>query len=123
MGLGVTELAPAPAPAFDIGDVVLIAFPFSSGQASKTRPALVMSKRDAYGDVLLLAITSNPGTPSGIAITAADMVHGQLDRDSWIKPEKVNVVESVRIKRVLGHAKPAVLMQVRAHLCPLLGCV
>lgn len=117
MGLNVT------APAFDIGDIVLVKFPFSSGQGEKKRPALVLTGRDAYGDVLLMAITSNPDTPDGIPITTADLDQGRLDFDSWIKPAKVNAVESDRIARVLGRANLTMLTQVRAKLCPLLGCV
>lgn len=114
--------SPSTAP-LEVGDIVLVAFPFSDGQAAKKRPALVMSRRDVYGDVLLLAITSNPATPDGIAITTADLQHGHLALASWIKPDKVNVVDSARVQRVLGRAKPQVLSQVRARLCPLLGCV
>ena len=121
--MGRTVTPPQDPLALDVGDIVLVAFPFSSGQAAKKRPALVMSRRDAYGDVLLLAITSNPATPDGIPITTADLTNGRLDLASWIKPEKVNAVDSARIQRVLGRARPYVLSQVRARLCPLLGCV
>jgi mRNA interferase MazF len=108
--------------AFNVGDIVLVSFPFSDGQSTKKRPALVMSPPDAYGDVLLIAITSNPDTPGGIPIAGGDLVDGQLTRQSWVKPEKVNAIEVRLIQRVLGRVKPSLLTQVRATLCPVLGC-
>ena len=103
--------------------MVLVAFPFSDGKTIKRRPALVMSRRDNYGDVLLLAITSNPDTPGGVSIGNADLASGALPRPSWIKPEKLNSVHGSRVERVLAKAAPAVLVNVRAKLCPVLGCL
>lgn len=106
----------------DIGDIVLVEFPFSDASATKRRPALVMSLRDAYGDMLMLPLTSNPDTPDGIPVTTADMVRGSLPKPSWIKPDKLNCVDSQRVRQVLGASTPALLAEVRARLCPMLGC-
>lgn len=105
-----------------VGDIVLVSFPFSDASAAKSRPALVMSECDAYGDALMAAITSNPHTPDGIELAAADLSQGSLKVRSWVKPHKVTPVEAARVVRVLARAKPQVLAAVRASLCPALGC-
>ena len=107
----------------EVGDVVLVTFPFSDGKTGKRRPALVMSQRDDYGDLLLLAITSNPGTPDGVSIGNADLASGTLPAQSWVKPLKLSSVHTSRVERVLAKAAPGVLASVRAKLCPVLGCL
>lgn len=104
------------------GDVVLVAFPFSGGGQSKRRPALVMSAVDAYGDHLVVPITSNPGATDTVPLTQSDMAHGALTTDSWIKALKPNPVPRKLIERVLGKVTPATLAQVQGRLCPALGC-
>lgn len=103
--------------------MVLVAFPFSDGKTVKRRPALVMSPRDDYGDLLLLAITSNPDTPHGVSIGNADLASGTLPVQSWVKPSKLSSVHTSRVERVLAKAAPRVLASVRAKLCPVLGCL
>lgn len=103
--------------------MVLVAFPFSDGKTVKRRPALVMSQRDDYGDLLLLAITSNPDTPHGVSIGNADLASGTLPVQSWVKPSKLSSVHTSRVERVLAKAAPPVLASVRAKLCPVLGCL
>ena len=110
------------APVLEVGDVVLVAFPFSDGKTVKRRPALVMSRRDDYGDLLLVAITSKPGTPNSVSIGSADLSSGSLPTRSWVKPEKLSAVDGSRVERVLAKATPGVLASVRARLCPVLGC-
>jgi mRNA interferase MazF len=105
-----------------VGDVVLVVFPFAGGGQSKRRPALVMSAVDAYGDHLIVPITSNPGAADTIALTHGDMEHGALAKDSWIKALKLNPVPGNLIERVVGKVKPAILAQVHGRLCPALGC-
>ena len=45
-------------------DIVLVAFPFTDGQAAKPRPALVITTSDRNGDVLLAFISSNISGPT-----------------------------------------------------------
>lgn len=105
-----------------VGDVVLVRIPFSDGQQDKKRPALVMTQADAYDDVLLLSITSNPAVPGGVAIQTGDLAGGSLDRPSWVRAEKLNSIEARRIDRVIATATPGLMQRVRDRLCPFLGC-
>jgi mRNA interferase MazF len=105
-----------------VGDVVLIRFPFSDGTQEKKRPALVLTPPDAYGDLVMVPITSNPAAPGGIAIGVTDLQGPTLHKPSWVRPDKPNSIESTRVDRVIASATPALLQRVRDQLCPLLGC-
>jgi mRNA interferase MazF len=45
---------------FERGDLVLIPFPFSDLSPAKRRPVLLLTRPDAYGDFVALAVTSPP---------------------------------------------------------------
>jgi hypothetical protein len=53
---------------FERGDLVLIPFPFSDLSAVKKQPVLLLSRPDAYGDFIALAVTSRPQTDHGVAL-------------------------------------------------------
>jgi mRNA interferase MazF len=63
---------------FERGDLVLIPFPFSDLSAAKKRPVLMLTRPDAYGDFIALAVTSRPQTDHGIALAPADLAQGSL---------------------------------------------
>ncbi len=108
--------------ALTVGDIVLVAYPFSDGSASKMRPALVLAGVDAYGDALLMGITSKPDAKHTIALNNADLSTGQLPKTSWLKSASVTAVHHSKISKVLASVKPTVLGTVRKNLCPRLGC-
>jgi mRNA interferase MazF len=105
-----------------VGDIVLVAFPFSDGSASKLRPALVLASLDAYGDALLMGITSKPDAKHTMALNNADLSTGQLPKTSWLKSASVTAVHQSRISKVLATVRPTVLVAVRQQICPRLGC-
>ena len=54
---------------YDFGDVVLVGFPFTSLQATKRRPAVIISNRSYQQnrpDVILMAITGQIREPLSI---------------------------------------------------------
>jgi mRNA interferase MazF len=59
---------------FERGDLVLISFPFSDLSAAKKRPVLMVTRLDASGDLIALAVTSRPRTDRSIALDPADLV-------------------------------------------------
>ncbi len=71
------------------GVVVLVRFPFSDLSASKLRPALVVA-RAGVSDWVLCQITSNRyGDPQSVAITKSSFSTGGLERDSFVRPDKL----------------------------------
>ena len=71
------------------GDVVVVPFPFSDLSSAKRRPALVLSSTPG-GDVILCQITSKLST-NGFAVRVSIEDAGKcgLERESFIRPNKV----------------------------------
>lgn len=82
------------------GDVVVIPFPYSNLRGSKRRPALVITP--AEGDDLILgAITAQPGRViNSIGITSNDFTSGSLNRNSYVRIEKLFTAE---LSLILSH--------------------
>ena len=108
--------------AFAFGDVVLVAFPFTSQAASKQRPAVVISRR-AYNlarpDVVLMAITSRIQQDAGDRLIAAWASAG-LIKPSAIKPVIATLEQSL-ILRNLGALSDADKALVRSAIQEVLG--
>ena len=104
------------------GDIVLVQFPYSDQPSNKKRPALVLSEADAYGDVMLMGITSQQHASEIVEISNHDLAQGSLPKTSWLKTSSVSAVHTSRISKVLAHVQPVMLEQARACICPRLGC-
>lgn len=105
-----------------IGDIVLVKYPFADSPQAKPRPALIVTEPDDYGDMLLMPITSQLSALHILPLTPQDLTHGQLSRPSGLKVNKLAPVHSQLCTPPIAHLRPEVLAQVRQHLCPRLGC-
>lgn len=90
---------------YDFGDVTLVGFPFTNLQATKKRPAVIISRRSyqqSRPDVILMAITSQIRSElaTGEAILKDWQVAG-LVKPSILKP-LIATLEKDRIIKVLG---------------------
>ncbi|WP_415878831.1 type II toxin-antitoxin system PemK/MazF family toxin [Methylomonas sp. TEB] len=90
---------------YDFGDVVLVAFPFTNLQATKKRPAVIVSRQSYQQnrpDVILMAITSQIRQPltTGEAILQ-DWQAAGLAKPSVLKPLLVTL-EQTQIVKVMG---------------------
>jgi mRNA interferase MazF len=100
---------------FEFGDIVLVAFPFTSQDASKKRPAVIVSSR-AYNssrpDVVVMAVTSQLRP----TLTLGDVRIGDWQAAGLIKPSAIKSVfatfeQSLIIRRLgaLGASDQAAL--------------
>jgi mRNA interferase MazF len=90
---------------YDFGDVVLVRFPFTNLQATKKRPAVVISRKTYQQnrpDVILMAITSQIRQPlaTGEAILQ-DWQAAGLAKPSVLKP-LIATLEQSQIVKGLG---------------------
>lgn len=72
---------------FDPGDVVLVRFPFTDLEATKQRPALVLSPRAfaaRHGDVVVMPLTSRSQPDAALELT--HWKEAGLPRPTWLKP-------------------------------------
>jgi mRNA interferase MazF len=106
---------------FERGGLVLIPFPFSDLSAAKKRPVLLLTRPDAYGDFIALAVTSHPQTDHGIALDPADLLQGSLPLASWIRTDRVVTLNTSLVVKELGRVSEAVITAALSRLCAFVG--
>lgn len=103
------------------GDVVLVNYPFASGDGTKTRPALVVqcdANNRRLENTLIVQITSRiryaNSEPTQLLIEAASATGQQagLLNDSAVSCENVFTVRQDTIIRLIGSLPPNVMQQV-----------
>lgn len=87
---------------YNKGSVVTVDFPFTDKSGSKIRPALVIS--DEIGsNVIICPITSSiPRNQFGVFLGINDMSTGSLQRDSYIRPDKVYTIDTSFLLKCVG---------------------
>jgi mRNA interferase MazF len=101
---------------FERGDLVLIPFPFSDLSAAKRRPLLLLTRPDAHGDFVALAVTSRPQLDYGVVLDPADLVQGSLPLASWIRTDRVVTLNATLIVKAFGRVSEAVIAAALARL-------
>ncbi len=103
-----------------VGDVVLAPFPYSDLSAAKIRPCLVLADV-GMGDWVLCEITSRrQGYPGDIRIAQSDMRNGRLNRNGWVRPDRLHTLNDVRFGRTVGGVSSAKQAEVMAAVRALL---
>ena len=85
------------------GDIVFVPFPYTNLSATKSRPALIISKNTSSEDAILLAITSKENSLA-FKIDKSDLEKGELPLTSYIKISRV-----VSLKKSLIRKRVAIL--------------
>jgi mRNA interferase MazF len=96
------------------GDVVLLLYPFTSGERAKKRPALVLL--DTGDDDVVVARITSQVTRSDFDVELAQWQREGLLAESAVRVHKLLTVEKELIKRRLGTLTPNDWAQVRAAI-------
>jgi mRNA interferase MazF len=107
----------------EFGEVVLVRFPFTDLLSSKRRPAVVISSRlynQVRPDVLILAITSQPGSAAHLDAPLGDWKQAGLLKPSVLKPAIATVQKDLLYAKV-GRLSEADLRGLRSMLELILG--
>jgi mRNA interferase MazF len=92
--------------ASNVGDIVLVRFPFTDLSATKQRPALVINPAGytaRYGDVVVLALSSRPPPDDSSALEC--WREAGLPKATWIKP-LIATLAATMLVRTLGRLEP-----------------
>lgn len=96
-----------------VGQVVLVPFPFSDLSASKRRPALIIANA-GRGDFICAQITSNPyADDSAIELTDISFKQGSLQRVSYFRPGKLFTANQSLFLSELGALQDTTLSRCR----------
>ncbi len=94
--------------AYQLGDVVLVPFPFTDQSEAKRRPAVVVSSKrynSERRDLVIMAITSQVRLPLGYGEThVTDWQSAGLIKPSIVKPV-VTTIEQTLVLRRPGFAR------------------
>ncbi len=87
---------------FEVGNIVLVLFPFSDLRGQKLRPALILAKAE-FDNLILCQITSKPYTSRlAIKLTKTDFARGGLSITSYIRPDKLFTADKSIIYKTAG---------------------
>lgn len=100
----------------------MIVFPYTNLSSNKLRPAVLMTHPDRDGDFIAAAVTSKSGHEGSLPLSNADMVTGNLKKDSYIRADKLFTFHTSIVKRNIGQVKPGIVRNTLNVLCPVLGC-
>ena len=110
--------------AFEQWDVVVVPFPFSDGPARRRRPALVLSRPDALGNVIghsvLAMITSAGHRRWPLDVPLADLSAAGLPAASVVR-FKIFTLDDRLIERKVGALRPPDVGAVQGVLGRLFG--
>jgi len=104
------------------GDVVMLDVMYSDQTGMKQRPAVVLTMPDANGDFLIAPITTTSGLGNSTALDAAKFARGGLPHMSWIRADRVFIVNTTTVVKQFGTLKPEAVKEVLKILCPAIGC-
>lgn len=99
------------------GDVVVLPFPYTDLTISKNRPCLVVATLKG-DDLILCQITSQSrNDEDAIELKEKDFQQGKLNRDSFVRPNRLFTAESSVIEYKLGKLKQNKIEEVENRLC------
>ena len=105
---------------FELGDVLLVQYPFTDRSASKRRPVLVVSvaRFNKGEDIVVVPISSQPPPRFGFPIRDTDDFFDQsgLRWTSTVKWTKPLTITGAMIARRLGSLPRATMMEILAKL-------
>ncbi|MHB8204768.1 MAG: type II toxin-antitoxin system PemK/MazF family toxin [Desulfomonilaceae bacterium] len=102
------------------GSVVVVNYFFTDLSGSKRRPAVVVA--DLEGDDLIICpIVSSRSDRYSVRVTSQDISGGQLRKDSFIRPNIVNTVDSSRILYGMGELSLEKMAELSDKLKNILG--
>ncbi len=80
-----------------------------------------MSRPDAYGDFVALAVTSRPQTDRGVALLPSDLNEGRLPLPSWVRTDRAVTLNAALVVKTFGRVSEAALNGALDRLCEALG--
>lgn len=99
---------------YQVGDIVLLTFPFTDGIGAKKRPAMVVLDTND-GDILVARVTSKLSNTI-YDVTLQDWKAAGLLLPSCVRLHKMATLETKLIEKKLGKLSPADLKIVKEKL-------
>ena len=106
-------------------ELILISYPFSEFNASKVRPAVVVSNdryNQEFDDVIVVPVTTNLSLRKHVVrLSDSELEHGHLITESVIKVDRILSMNQKLVRKSIGSVKKDVLVRIRSIITELLG--
>jgi mRNA interferase MazF len=102
------------------GSVVVVNYFFTDLSGSKRRPAVVIADLDG-DDTVLCPIVSSRSDRYSVRVSSKDISGGSLRKDSYIRPNILNTLDSSLILYEMGKLTPEKMAELSIRLREILG--
>ena len=100
-----------------MGDIVIVRFPYTDMRGATLRPGLIVADVNYQSQVdwIVCRITteSNPGSGQ-ISLSNADLADGQLNENSWLRPDRLMTMNQKILGNTIGRLTDAKLAEILA---------
>ena len=102
---------------YNVGDILLVKFPFTNLKKSKKRPILVVKSQNNLGDIVCFQITSNAEQTNLLEIKKENLSHSIFAINSFVKYDKCFTLSSDIIEKKLAKVDSSFLEEVKHLFC------
>ena len=102
---------------YKVGEIVLIAFPFTDLISSKKRPVLIIKDENEYGDIVCFQITSNAHQANLYEIDTNNIIEGELKLRSFVKYDKCFTISAQYADKKLARLNHSSLEKIQKLFC------
>ena len=102
------------------GTVVVVNYFFTDLSGSKRRPAVVVADLDG-DDLIICPVVSSRSDRYSVPLRSQDISGGQLRKDSFIRPNILNTVDSSRILYSMGKLSVNKMKELTSKIGEIIG--
>ena len=102
---------------YNVGDIVLVKFPFTNLKKTKKRPVLVVKSQNDFNDIVCFQITSNSEQTNLLKIGDSDLDNSTLALTSFIKYDKCFTINSEIVDKKIAKVNSELLAELKSLFC------
>ena len=102
---------------YNVGDIVLVKFPFTNLKKAKKRPVLVIKSSTQLNDIICLQITSKDDQKSLMHIKQNDLRESIFSVESYVKYDKCFTLNEEVIDKKIGCVTELFLKNLVERFC------
>lgn len=102
---------------YNIGDIVLVKFPFTNLKKSKKRPVLVVKSENEFNDIVCFQITSNSEQSNLLKIENNNLDSSLLSLESYIKYDKCFTLNTEIVDKSIAKVNNDLLDKLKIFFC------
>ncbi len=102
---------------YNVGDIVLVKFPFTNLKKTKKRPVLVVKSQNDFNDIVCFQITSNSEQTNLLKIGDSDLDNSTLALTSFIKYDKCFTINSEIVDKKIAKVNSELLAELKRLFC------